>query len=99
PEGESVSLLSDAAAVTNLDATLLAAVRAAATDAQADGVDIRLNSGWRSRDLQQRMYDDAVEGSASGTESGPSVATPDTSLHVSGDAVDIGPFDATDWLS
>jgi hypothetical protein len=27
------------------------------------------------------------------------VATPDTSAHVSGDAVDIAPFDATAWLS
>ena len=27
------------------------------------------------------------------------VATPNTSAHVSGDAVDIGPFDATAWLS
>jgi hypothetical protein len=27
------------------------------------------------------------------------VAAPNTSAHVSGDAVDIGPFDATAWLS
>jgi hypothetical protein len=27
------------------------------------------------------------------------VATPETSAHVSGDAVDIGPSDATAWLS
>ncbi len=27
------------------------------------------------------------------------MATPTTSAHVSGDAVDIGPFDATAWLS
>ena len=27
------------------------------------------------------------------------VATPETSAHVSGDAVDIGPLDATAWLS
>ena len=27
------------------------------------------------------------------------MATPDTSPHVSGDAVDIGPFDATAWLA
>jgi hypothetical protein len=27
------------------------------------------------------------------------VATAETSAHVSGDAVDIGPFDATAWLS
>ena len=27
------------------------------------------------------------------------MATPNTSAHVSGDAVDIGPFDATAWLS
>jgi LAS superfamily LD-carboxypeptidase LdcB len=27
------------------------------------------------------------------------VATPETSAHVSGDAVDVGPADATAWLS
>jgi D-alanyl-D-alanine carboxypeptidase len=27
------------------------------------------------------------------------VSTPETSAHVSGDAIDLGPFDATYWLS
>jgi zinc D-Ala-D-Ala carboxypeptidase len=37
--------------------------------------------------------------SCPGATSIPYVATPRTSAHVSADAVDIGPFDATAWLS
>lgn len=86
-------------AVTRLDPTLLAALRAAATDAASDGIELDVNSGWRSADYQQQLLDDAVEQHGSAEEAARWVATPETSPHVSGDAVDIGGPGATEWLA
>jgi hypothetical protein len=86
-------------AVANLDPALLDALRRAATDAAADGVEFVVDSGWRSREYQERLFHQAVAEYGSEAEATRWVATPDTSAHVSGDAVDIGPFDATAWLS
>ena len=85
--------------VANLDPALLAALRQAATDAARDGVAFFVDSGWRSAEYQAQLFREAV--SNYGSEAGAArwVATPDTSAHVSGDAVDIGEHDATAWLS
>ena len=85
--------------VANLDPDLLGALRQAATDAADDGVEFSLDSGWRSPEYQQQLLRDAVSEYGSEEEAARWVATPNTSAHVSGDAVDIGPFDATAWLS
>lgn len=84
--------------IGKLDPDLLAAVQAAARDARDDGVAMRITSGWRSREHQQRLYDEAVARYGSEEEARRYVATPDTSAHVTGDAVDIGPTDADVWL-
>jgi D-alanyl-D-alanine carboxypeptidase len=86
-------------AVTNLDPDLLGALRQAATDAADDGVQFFVNSGWRSPEYQEQLLREAVLKYGSDEEAARWVATPDTSAHVSGDAVDIGPSDATAWLS
>jgi D-alanyl-D-alanine carboxypeptidase len=86
-------------AVTNLDDALLAALRRAATDAARDGVELRVNSGWRSAAHQEQLLRDAVRTYGSAEEAARWVATPETSPHVSGDAVDIGPPEAASWLS
>jgi zinc D-Ala-D-Ala carboxypeptidase len=85
--------------VANLDPALLGALRQAATDAADDGVEFFVNSGWRSRKYQAQLLHEAVPKYGSEEEAARWVATPNTSPHVSGDAVDIGPFDATAWLS
>lgn len=85
--------------VANLDPALRDAVQAAARDARADGVRMVVTSGWRSRSHQERLYADAVHKYGSEEEARRYVATPDTSAHVTGDAVDIGPTDADSWLS
>jgi D-alanyl-D-alanine carboxypeptidase len=85
--------------VANLDPALLGALRQAATDAAGDGVEFFVDSGWRSPEYQQRLLHQAVSKYGSVEEAARWVATPDTSAHVSGDAVDIGPSDATAWLS
>jgi zinc D-Ala-D-Ala carboxypeptidase len=86
-------------AVANLDPALLAALGRAATDAAGDGIELHIDSGWRSPEYQAHLLEQAISKYGSEGEAARWVATPDTSPHVSGDAVDIGPSDATAWLS
>ncbi len=86
-------------AVANLDPALLAPLRQAATDAAGAGVEFLVDSGWRSPEYQEQLLQEAVAEYGSAEEAARWVATPTTSPHVSGDAVDIGPSDATAWLS
>ena len=86
-------------AVANLDPDLVGVLRQAATDAADDGVEIVVNSGWRSSEYQEQLLREAVSEYGSEEEAARWVATPDTSAHISGDAIDIGASDATAWLS
>lgn len=86
-------------AVARLDAALLDALQAAANEAAAEDIIFYVNGGWRSPQLQERLLEDAVADYGSREEALRWVATPERSAHVSGDAVDIGPFDASYWLS
>jgi zinc D-Ala-D-Ala carboxypeptidase len=85
--------------VANLDSDLLGALRQAATDAADDGVAFYVDSGWRSPEYQEQLLREAVSKYGSEEEAARWVATPNTSAHVSGEAVDIGPSGATAWLS
>ena len=99
PTGETVELDNDSLpALANLDPALLDAARQAAAAAQADGVHVAVTSGWRSAAYQQWLLDRAVSKYGTADEAAKWVSTPDTSKHVSGDAIDIGPFDATLWM-
>ena len=86
-------------AVTNLDPDLRSAVRKATTAAARDGVEIGVNSGWRSSAYQDQLLREAISQYGSEEEAARWVATADTSPHVRGDAVDLGPREATEWLS
>jgi D-alanyl-D-alanine carboxypeptidase len=85
--------------VANLDPALLRALRRAATDAADNGVQFYVDSGWRSSEYQERLLREAISKYGSEEEATRWVATPKTSAHVSGDAVDIGPSGAAAWLS
>jgi hypothetical protein len=85
--------------VANLDPALLGALRRAATDAADDGVELFVDSGWRSAQYQEHLLEEAVAKYGSDEAAARWVATPDTSAHVSGDAVDVGPPAAAAWLS
>jgi hypothetical protein len=98
PDGASV-FDDEIPAVANLDPDLLQALRRAATDAAKDGVEFQVNSGWRSPQYQEQLLREAVSKYGSEEEAARWVAAPNTSAHVSGDAVDIGQSDATAWLS
>jgi zinc D-Ala-D-Ala carboxypeptidase len=86
-------------AVAKLAPSLLEALRKAANDAADDRVEFVVNSGWRSREYQEHLLDEAISKYGSKKEAARWVATADTSPHVSGDAVDIGPTAATAWLA
>jgi hypothetical protein len=89
---------SKAPSVANLDPDLRAALKRAALDARDDGIVFDVNSGWRSAAYQRTLLDDAIERYGSEAEARKWVATPETSEHVSGDAVDLGPSKAAKWL-
>ncbi len=100
PDNTSIPLSeSGHAAIRMLDPDLLAAVRKAAEDARPAGIELRVTSGWRSKGYQQRLFDDAVTRFGSADEARRLVSTPETSKHVVGKAIDIGPTDAADWLT
>ena len=84
--------------VAKLDADLLSALRRAATDAAAGGVRLSVDSGWRSPAYQERLLREAVSKYGSEEAATRWVATPETSEHVKGDAIDVGPSGAA-WLS
>jgi hypothetical protein len=85
--------------VARLNSDLLGAVRRAATDAADDGVQFYVDSGWRSPEYQERLLREAISTYGSEAEATRWVATPNTSAHVKGDAVDIVPSGAAARLS
>lgn len=85
--------------VTKLDPDLHSALRHAVRDAAKSGVEIVVNSGWRSPEYQKLLFRQAVSKYGSEEKAERWVAPADTSSHVSGQAVDIGPSRATAWLS
>ncbi len=99
PDGTTLSPF-DAAnpALSQLDPALLRAVQDAARAAQAEGIEMRITSGWRSVGFQQRLFDNAVRNYGSVALASEFVATPDVSRHVTGQAVDVAPVEADRWL-
>jgi len=85
--------------VAKLDSDLLGALRRAAAGAAGDGVQFYVDSGWRSPAYQERLLREAISKYGSVEAARRWVATPETSAHVSGDAVDIGSSGAAAWLS
>jgi D-alanyl-D-alanine carboxypeptidase len=81
-----------------LNPMLLKAVQDAARRAAAEGIDMQITSGWRSKGFQQRLFDAAVQNFGSVDIARQFVASPDVSKHVDGEAVDIAPVAADQWL-
>jgi hypothetical protein len=97
PDGTTV--FADIPAVSNLDPALLAALRQAASAAAGDGVELDVNSGWRSSKYQEQLFEEAVAKYGSEAKAERWVARPGTSVHEAGGAVDIGPSSALTWLA
>jgi zinc D-Ala-D-Ala carboxypeptidase len=98
PSGTTV-FADDVPGVAKLDPDLRGALRKAATAARAEGVELLVDSGWRSAAYQERLRSEAVAKYGSAAEAARWVATAKTSAHVAGEAVDIGPSSAAAWLS
>jgi zinc D-Ala-D-Ala carboxypeptidase len=81
-----------------MDPLLLKAIQDAARSAASDGIEMKVTSGWRSKGFQQRLFDHAVRTYGSVDAARQYVASPETSMHVVGKAVDIGAADADEWL-
>lgn len=97
PSDAHLDASADVPAVRRLDPALRAAVLKAEETMRADGIPSWITSGWRTVAYQQRLYDEAVaqHGIAYARTH---VATPDKTQHTKGEAVDIGPTAADDWL-
>jgi D-alanyl-D-alanine carboxypeptidase len=97
---EGVSVFDDRIpAVANLAPHLRRALRRAARDAAREGIEVLVNSGWRSPAYQEQLVRDAVAKHGSQKKAARWVASPDSSSPVFGEAVDIGPSRAAAWLS
>lgn len=97
PEAAGVALADDdVPAIARLDPALRDAMRRA--QSAAESLTFEVTSGWRSTKYQQWLFDEAVELYASEEVAAQFVATPETSSHVTGEAVDIAPLDAQLWL-
>ncbi|WP_315093112.1 M15 family metallopeptidase, partial [uncultured Cellulomonas sp.] len=83
---------------TRLDPEVERRFAAAQAAAAAEGVPLTMTSGWRSAAEQQDLVDDAVERYGSLEEARRWVLPPETSAHVDGTAVDVGPTDGALWL-
>lgn len=86
-------------AIAHLSPDLLDALRAAALDAAAHGIELEVNTGWRSPKYQDLLLREALAKYGSARAAARWVATPETSAHVSGDAVDIATGEAAAWLA
>ncbi|WP_197023127.1 M15 family metallopeptidase [Arthrobacter sp. MA-N2] len=87
-------------AVRGLKPELRAAVQRAALAAKSAGHEqFWLTSGWRSPSYQQELLDAGIAKYGSREEAAKWVSTPQKSKHVTGEAVDIGPTNAADYVN
>jgi hypothetical protein len=87
-----------ATGMAGLKPALQRALDRAIAAADADGVELRLTSGWRTRAEQQQLFDAAVKKYGSPEAAERWVLPPDESAHVRGEAVDVGPRAGAKWL-
>ncbi len=67
--------------------------------AAAEGVELRITSGARTAERQQKLFDGAVAKHGSSQAARRWVLPPQESEHVAGQAVDVGPPVAAAWLA
>ncbi len=84
--------------VRNLDPALRHAILAAIYAARADGVQLDVNSGYRTPQHQEQLYQQAIVKYGSAQAARAWVLPPDESDHVSGRAVDVEPAAGIAWL-
>ena len=84
-----------------LDSTLATRFAAAKEIAQSEGISLQLTSGFRSKEVQARLFADEIKKRGSEEEASKWVLPPDISHHPQGTAIDVNyNFDrpSTKWL-
>jgi LAS superfamily LD-carboxypeptidase LdcB len=81
-----------------LQPALARAFTSARVAALAAGLDLRINSGFRTAATQQRLFDDAVAKYGSPDKARHWVLPPAESDHVKGLAIDVAPASGAAWL-
>ena len=81
-----------------LDPSLAKAFTKARADALTAGLDLRINSGFRTAATQQHLYDDALAKYGSAATARHWVLPPAESDHVKGRAIDVAPAAGAAWL-
>ncbi|WP_082156365.1 M15 family metallopeptidase [Cellulomonas sp. A375-1] len=93
-----VEAVSDALVATGLDPTLARRLARAQAAAEADGVVLTLTSGKRTAEEQEGLVAAAIKRYGSKREASRWVLPPESSAHVQGLAVDVGPTEGALWL-
>lgn len=84
--------------LSHLAPKLRGALVKAIAAAQADGITLQINSGWRSAAYQEQLWQEAIRQYGSPEKAHMWVLPPDESDHVKGTAVDIGPWAGAAWM-
>ncbi|WP_460460815.1 M15 family metallopeptidase [Angustibacter peucedani] len=84
--------------VTHLQPSVQRALDRATRAAADDGITLRVTSGWRSAEKQERLYQQAIAKYGSAEKARRWVLPPSESEHVKGGAIDVGPRSAASWL-
>ncbi|WP_251838237.1 M15 family metallopeptidase [Oceanitalea stevensii] len=85
--------------LAGLDPVLTARFLRAQAAAAEDGYPLRVTSGARTAQEQQRLLDEAVEEHGSPEAARRWVLPPEQSAHVQGTAIDVGPAESRSWLA
>jgi LAS superfamily LD-carboxypeptidase LdcB len=96
--GDTPQEQADAVNPQKLNADAAAAYGKIKTAMATDGITLSLTSGKRSREHQQRLWDEEVRTTGSSPAARQRVLPPELSSHVKGNAIDIGPATAQTWL-
>src|SRR5690242_11604992 len=88
----------NASGTEGLEPGLAAAYTQAENQAHAEGVALYINSGYRTPDEQQALWDEGVRTYGSPDEARRWVLPPNESTHVQGRAIDVGPQAGAQWL-
>ena len=65
---------------------------------RGQGIHLVVTSGWRSAAYQGWLLSQAIARYGSAEEEAKWVSKPEDSKHVTGEALDVGPFDGTLWM-
>nr|WP_067689849.1 M15 family metallopeptidase [Nocardia jejuensis] len=97
-EGPIPSATAISSGTEGLNPRLAEAFSQASAQAEAEGVELWITSGYRSPGEQESMWEDGVATYGSPEAARRWVLPPGESTHVTGQAIDVGPRSGAQWL-